>query len=62
MKKKSFDTLRLAYKHFKTLPEDSVAFLVHNKEDGVFEVINQELYDHYQNDVLLDMELLDYMM
>ena len=62
MRNKTFSGLRQAYKHFFSLPEDTIAYLLHNREENTYEVVNQELYDHYQNEFCLDMELLDYVM
>ena len=37
-----------------------VAFFIHNKEEECYEVIDQDMFDHYQNEFNLDMELIDF--
>lgn len=59
MNNKSFKTLAAAYRYFHFVNQTYVCFLIQNKEDDTYEVIDQELYDHYQNEFDLDMSLID---
>lgn len=60
MKNKSFETLYLARHYYRQVSHNYVAFLIHNKEDECYEVIDQDLYDHYAFEFDLDMELIDF--
>ena len=59
MNNKSFKTLAAAYRYFHFVNQTYVCFLIQNKEDDTFEVIDQELYDHYDAEFNLDYELND---
>lgn len=58
MKNKIFPTRKSALVYFNQVAENHEAFLIYNREEGVYEVITQELYDHYLEEFDLDMELL----
>ncbi len=59
MKNKNFTSLNKAFTYFDMVKLNFVAFLIHNREDDVYEVINQDLYDHYLEEFDLDMELIE---
>lgn len=59
MKNKSFNTLPSARRYFNLVQSKYVCFLIENKEEGVYEVIDQDLYDHYIYQFNLDMNLID---
>ena len=59
MKNKNFTSLNKAFIYFDMVKLNFVAFLIHNREDDVYEVINQDLYDHYLDEFDLDMELIE---
>ena len=59
MKNKNFTSLNKAFTYFDMVKLNFVAFLIHNREDDVYEVINQDLYDHYLDEFDLDMELIE---
>ena len=60
MKNKSFKTLYFAQAYYNQVAQTYVAFLIYNKEDECYEVIDQDRYDHYVNDFNLDMEVLEF--
>ena len=60
MKNKSFKTLYLAQAYYNQVSHNYVAFLIHNREDDTYEVVNQDLYDHYDAEFDIDMELIDF--
>lgn len=60
MKNKSFKTLYFARAYYNQVTHNYVAFLIHNRESDMYEVTNQDLYDHYDAEFDLDMELLDF--
>ena len=60
MQNKSFRTLYFAQAYFKAVTQTYVAYLIHNRESDMYEVINQDLYDHYDAEFDLDMELIDF--
>ena len=59
MKNKNFTSLNKAFTYFDMIKLNFVAFLIHNREEDVYEVINQDLYDHYTEEFDLDMELIE---
>jgi len=59
MKNKNFTSLNKAFTYFDMVKLNFVAFLIHNREDDTYEVINQDLYDHYTEEFDLDMELIE---
>lgn len=60
MRNKSFETLYLARHYYRQVSHNYVAFLIHNRESDMYEVICQDLYDHYAFEFDLDMELIDF--
>jgi hypothetical protein len=60
MKNKTFSFYKNAALYFNTVSYNYVAFFIHNKEDECYEVIDQDMFDHYQNEFDLDMELIDF--
>ena len=60
MQNKSFRTLYFAQAYFNKVSQTYVAYLIHNRENDVYEVINQDLYDHYDAEFDLDMEVIDF--
>ena len=60
MRNKSFETLYLARQYYREVSHNYVAFLIHNREEECYEVICQDLYDHYAFEFDLDMELIDF--
>ena len=60
MKNKTFLFYKNAALYFDIVSQNYVAFFIHNKEEECYEVINQDLYDHYQNEFDLHMELIDF--
>jgi len=60
MKNKSFNTLESAYKYYDVVSQNYVAFLILNREEDKYEVINQDLYDHYAFEFDLDMVIMDF--
>jgi len=59
MKNKNFTSLNKAFTYFDMIKLNFVAFLIHNREEDIYEVINQDLYDHYTEEFDLDMELIE---
>ena len=59
MNNKTFNTLAYARQYFNRISESYVCFLIHNREDDVYEVVNQNLIDHYDEEFNLDYELID---
>ena len=59
MKNKTFSSHKEASLYFNTVSQNHDAFLIYNYEDSCYEVINQDLFDHYQNEFGLHMELID---
>ena len=59
MNNKSFDNYYLALDYFKRMTDIYVAFFIYNKEEEHYEVINQDLMDHYDQEFDLDYELID---
>ncbi len=59
MKNKNFTSLNKAFTYFDMVKLNFVAFLIHNREEYRYEVINQDLYDHYVDEFNLDMELIE---
>ena len=57
---KSFKLKFHASSYFYEVSQNYVAFFIYNKEDDVYEVINQDRYDHYVNEFDLDMEVLEF--
>jgi len=47
MKNKSFDNAISARDYYNEVTHNYVAFFIYNYEEEEYEVINQELYDHY---------------
>jgi len=60
MQNKSFKLKFHARSYFYEVCRNYVAFFIYNKEDDVYEVINQDLYDHYTNEFDLDMDVIDF--
>ena len=60
MKNKSFKTLSSAQSYFNRMQDTHVCFLIHNREEGTYEVIDQDLYDHYVQEFDLDMDVIDF--
>ena len=60
MKNKSFKLKFHARSYFYEVSQNYVAFFIYNKEDDVYEVINQDRYDHYDAQFDLDMVLIDF--
>ena len=60
MKNKSFNTLWFAKCYYNQVSQNYVAFLIYNNEEEVYEVINQDLYDHYDAECELDMRLINF--
>ena len=60
MKNKTFNTIDAAYKYYDVVSQNYVAFLILNREDECYEVINQDLYDHYTFEFDLDMVIMDF--
>jgi len=60
MKNKSFKTLYFAQAYYNQVNYNYVAYLIHNRESGMYEVINQDLWEHYTEEFDLDMELIDF--
>ena len=59
MKNKNFTSLNKAFTYFDMIKLNWVAFLIHNREDDTYEVINQDRYDYYLDMYLLDMEIIE---
>ena len=60
MRNKAYDDYYNALDYFKRITDHYVAFFIYNKERECYEVIDQDLYDHYVNEFNLDMEVLDF--
>lgn len=60
MKNKIFNNLWFAQCYYTQVSQNYVAFLIYNNEDEMYEVINQDLYDHYTNEFDLDMRVIDF--
>lgn len=60
MKNKSFNTLFFAECYYRQVTHNYVAFLIYNNEEEEYEVINQDLYDHYTEEYDLDMRVIDF--
>ena len=60
MKNKTFTHYENAMYYFTKVSQNYVAFFIYNKEDEVYEVIDQDLYDDYSGDFDLDMRLIDF--
>ena len=60
MKNKTFLFYKNAALYFNIVSQNYVAFFIHNKEEECYEVINQDLYDYYDGEFDLDMEVLDF--
>ena len=60
MKNKSFNTLYFAQAYYNQVTQTYVAYLIHNRESDMYEVINQDLYEHYDAEFDLDMEVIDF--
>lgn len=58
MKNKAFDNYYLALDYYNRMIDTYVAFFIYNKEKEHYEVIDQELFDHYDAEFDLDYELL----
>ena len=56
---KTFNTLAYARRYFNRINQTYVCFLIHNREDDLYEVINQDTFDHYDQEFNLDYELID---
>ena len=59
MNNKTFPSLNKAFRYFDLIKSNWVAFLIHNREDDTYEVINQDTYDYYLEMYLLDMEIIE---
>ena len=59
MNNKTFNTLAYARRYFNRINQTYVCFLIHNREDDLYEVINQDTFDHYDQEFNLDYELID---
>ena len=59
MKNKTFLSQAKARQYFNRISETYVCFFIHNREDDVYEVVNQDLFDHYDQEFDLDYELID---
>ena len=60
MKNKTFTYFANAKFYFSKVSQNYVAFFIYNKEEEVYEVIDQDLYDEYDGDFDLDMRLIDF--
>ena len=60
MKNKAYNDYYLALDYYRRMIDTYVAFFIYNKEEECYEVINQDLYDHYTGEFDLDMELLEF--
>ena len=56
---KTFLSQAKARQYFNRISETYVCFFIHNREDNVYEVVNQDLIDHYDEEFDLDYELID---
>ena len=56
---KTFLSQSKARQYFNRISETYVCFFIYNKEDSVYEVVNQDLIDHYDEEFDLDYELID---
>ena len=59
MKNKTFLHYKNASLYFFTVSQNHVAFFIHNIEENCYEVIDQDMFDHYQYEFDLAMELID---
>lgn len=59
MKNKTFLHYKNASLYFSIVSQNHIAFFIHNMEENCYEVIDQDMYDHYRNEFNLAMELLD---
>ena len=59
MKNKAFENYYLALDYFNRITDTYVAFFIYNKEEEHYEVIDQDLFDHYDQEFNLDYELID---
>ena len=46
--------------YFNKVSQNYVAYFIHNLEDEVYEVIDQDRYDDYDGDFDLDMRVIDF--
>lgn len=60
MQNKSFTYLSSAKFYFNKVSQNYVAYLIYNKENDMYEVINQDRYDHYDGEFDLDMDVIDF--
>ena len=55
----AFETLTAARRYFNAINQTYVCFFIYNREDGLYEVICQDTFDHYDQEFNLDYELID---
>ena len=60
MKNKSFDNAISARDYYNEVTHNYVAFFIYNYEEEEYEVINQDLYDHYTEEYDLHMRVIDF--
>ena len=59
MKNKRYDNYYLALDYYNRMIDTYVAFFIYNKKEEYYEVINQDLFDYYEQALGLDYELID---
>lgn len=59
MRNKAYKDYYLALDYYRRMVDTYIAFFIYNKEEEVYEVIDEDLYDHYTNEFGLDMEILE---
>jgi len=59
MKNKKYDNYYLALDYYNRMIDTYVAFFIYNKKEKYYEVINQDLFDYYEQALGLDYELID---
>ena len=57
---KSFIHYANAKFYFDEVSQNRIAYFIYNKEDEVYEVVGQDLYDDYDGDFDLDMRVIDF--
>ena len=58
MKNKSFNTYAAAFRAYTIIARTYVCYLIHNREEDIYEVIDEDTYDHYEGEFNLDFDLL----